>query len=501
MVPAVRVRFAPSPTGFLHIGGVRTALFNYLYAKKYKGTFLLRIEDTDTERSEDRYTQDILSGLRWLGLHWDEELVFQSKRWDLYRRTAQELIDRNMAYRCYCSEEEVEAMRQEAMKKGQKPKYNGKCRERKDLVMPGERFVVRAKLPEQGSVKFEDLIHGSIEVQNSELDDFVLIRSAGAPTYNFTAVIDDIDMKISHVIRGDDHINNTPRQVHLYEMLRATPPKFAHLPMILGSDKKKLSKRNGDVSSNWYRGEGYMPEAVTNFLARLGWSHGDQEVFSMAELCGLFDFDHVQKSAAVFNSEKLLWLNGEHIRNAHPQTLLTRVQEDFADFFKGSPVTLERLKSAHAIHLVKLIQPKVKLLKDMAMELVSLCSPGVLEVDPSSLKWNKNPELKTPLQKAASHLHEVLGARASQAGFTRREGTEAAWGQIPTLAEIGFTHDEMGTNFKMICDQHGVKLGDLMQPIRLCLTGQLTSSAGMYDLIPLLPWDVIDVRLRKIASL
>ncbi|NDG84046.1 MAG: glutamate--tRNA ligase, partial [Proteobacteria bacterium] len=282
----VRVRFAPSPTGFLHIGGVRTALFNFLYARQTGGRFLLRIEDTDTDRSEQRFTDDILSSLEWLGMKADEEILYQSKRLPLYHELADRLVREGLAYRCTCTEEEVEAAREQMIKEGKKPMYARTCRD-KNVDPAGKPHAIRAKFPLSGTTAFTDLIRGEISFPNEDMDDFVMIRSNGVPTYNFVVVVDDIEMKISHVIRGDDHINNTPKQVYLYDALKAHKPVFAHLPMILGQDKKKLSKRNGETSTNAYREQGFLPEALLNFLVRLGWSHGDQELFTMEEMVSL----------------------------------------------------------------------------------------------------------------------------------------------------------------------------------------------------------------------
>ncbi|MEO5970426.1 MAG: glutamate--tRNA ligase, partial [Bdellovibrionia bacterium] len=401
----VRVRFAPSPTGFLHIGGVRVALFNWLYAKQHEGQFLLRIEDTDLDRSETHFTQDILGSMKWLGLTWDEEPIYQSKRLAEYSNKADELISMGHAYRCYCTEIEVELMREKAMKEGKKPQYDRRCRERKD-VPSGKPFVVRAKIPLEGHVDFYDLIRGPIQFQNADIDDFVLIRSNGAPTYNLSVVVDDVYSRITQVMRGDDHINNTPKQMHLYQFFKYPVPQFAHLPMILGSDKKKLSKRHGAVSANAYRAEGYLPEALLNFLVRLGWSHGDQEIFSIDEMIKFFSFDHVQKSAAVFNLEKLLWLSGAHIRQTAPERVQSIVVEDYSNHF--STEALKRAKTVLGAKLVALIQPKVKLLEELAEQLVPLCTPGAVEVDTAGLKWEKDANLKIVVKASVKHATDML---------------------------------------------------------------------------------------------
>ncbi|MCB1757712.1 MAG: glutamate--tRNA ligase, partial [Gammaproteobacteria bacterium] len=284
----VRTRFAPSPTGYLHIGGARTALFSWLYARHHGGQFVLRIEDTDRERSTQESVQAILDGMDWLGLDYDEGPFYQSERFERYREVVQKLLDEDKAYYCYCTPEEVEAMREEAIARKQKPRYNGYWRDRTDPPPAGIKPVVRFKNPLQGSVVFDDQVYGRIEVQNSELDDLVIMRSDGVPTYNLSVVVDDFDMRITDVIRGDDHINNTPRQINILKAMGAEVPRYAHLPMILGDDGKRLSKRHGAMGVMQYADDGYLPDAVLNYLVRLGWSHGDQEIFSKQEMIDLF---------------------------------------------------------------------------------------------------------------------------------------------------------------------------------------------------------------------
>jgi glutamyl-tRNA synthetase len=494
---SVRVRFAPSPTGFLHIGGVRAALYNWLYARQKGGQFLLRIEDTDLERSETRFTDDFIASLKWLGLNWDEEPIYQSQRIDLYRQKAEELVTQGHAYRCYCTEAEVEVMREKAMKLGQKPQYDRTCR---NLNHPkghreGAPFVIRAKTPLDGHIEFEDLIRGTIRFENTELDDFVLIRSNGAPTYNLSVVVDDVATRMTHILRGDDHINNTPKQVHLYAFLNYPLPKFAHLPMILGADKKKLSKRHGAVSANAYRAEGYLPEALLNFLARLGWSHGDQEVFSMDEMVQFFSFDHVQKSSAVFNTEKLLWLNGAHIRNAKAERLLKIALEDFSDYF--NPTTLARANTAIGVELSRLIQAKVKLVKELAEQLVPLCTPEVVQVDASLVKWGKDPAMKPAVQAGVRHCIEMFAKKVAAAPRTERKGADAVWGDSPSLGDLGMTHTDVDALMRQVGEQHGIKLGDLAQPMRLAVTGRQVS-AGLFDVLTVLPWELIESRLKTV---
>ena len=312
---SVRTRFAPSPTGFLHIGGLRTALFSWLYARGHAGKFILRIEDTDLERSTEAAIQQILDGLEWAGLEHDEGPFFQTKRFDRYQEVVEYLLAQGHAYRCYCTKEELEQMRAEQVARGEKPRYDGRWRDRCDSL-PGVAPAIRFKNPQEGEVIVHDVVHGRVLFQNSELDDLIIARSDGSPTYNFCVVVDDMDMQISHVIRGDDHLNNTPRQMNMLRALGAKVPVYAHLPMILGSDGAKLSKRHGAVSVLQYRDEGFLPEALLNYLVRLGWSHGDQEIFSTEEMIRLFDIADVNKSAAAFNGEKLAWLNQQHMMHA-----------------------------------------------------------------------------------------------------------------------------------------------------------------------------------------
>ncbi len=314
----VRVRFAPSPTGYLHIGGARTALFNWLFARHEGGTFILRIEDTDRSRSTDEYIEAIIEGMKWLNLDWDEGPFRQTDRFDVYRSYVERLVREGKAYNCYCSPEELDQRRQEALAQGRPPKYDGRCKHLKEPVQ-GRSPAVRFLMPQEGRTVVKDMIKGTVEFENNQLDDLIIMRSDGTPTYNFVVVVDDVDMKITHVIRGDDHLNNTPKQLHIYKALGYEIPQFAHLPMILGSDKARLSKRHGATSVMAYRDMGYLPEALVNYLVRLGWSYGDQEVFKRDELIRYFSFDSVVKSSAVFNPEKLLWLNSQYINGTDPE--------------------------------------------------------------------------------------------------------------------------------------------------------------------------------------
>jgi len=320
----VRTRFAPSPTGVLHIGSVRTALFCWLYARHHGGRFLVRIEDTDRERSTDENVAAILDGLAWLGLTADEEPVFQTSRFDRYREVIDEWLAAGKAYHCYCSREELDALRARQMAAGEKARYDGRCRERKEPV-PGVSPVVRFRNPTRGDVVVHDQVRGRVVFSNAELDDLIIARSDGTPTYNFTVVVDDSDMGITHVIRGDDHLNNTPRQMNMLAALDAEPPAYAHLPMILGADGAKLSKRHGAVDVREYREQGYLPEALLNYLVRLGWSYGNQEIFSIDEMVSLFDISAINQSASAFNAEKLNWINQQHIIAMQPDALGARL--------------------------------------------------------------------------------------------------------------------------------------------------------------------------------
>ncbi|PTR04749.1 glutamyl-tRNA synthetase [Nitrosomonas nitrosa] len=311
----IRTRFAPSPTGYLHIGGARTALFSWAYARKHGGQFVLRIEDTDLDRSTQQSVQAILDGMAWLGLDYDEGPYYQMQRIARYHEIAERLLQEGLAYRCYASKEELDLLREQQRAAGLKPRYDGRWRDSKQTPPAGVKPVIRLKNPSDGHVVFEDLIKGKITVANNELDDLVLIRSDGTPTYNFGVVVDDLDMNISHVIRGDDHVNNTPRQINILKALGAPVPQYAHVPMILGADGERLSKRHGAVSVLHYREEGYLPKAFVNYLARLGWSHGDEEIFSVDQLVEWFDLTAINRSPAKFNPEKLRWLNQHYLKN------------------------------------------------------------------------------------------------------------------------------------------------------------------------------------------
>lgn len=323
----VRTRFAPSPTGFLHIGGARTALFSWAYAKRHQGQFILRIEDTDVARSTPEAVQAILDGMAWLGLDYDEGPFYQMQRMDQYKAIIQKMLADGTAYLCYCTKEELDALREQQMQQGIKPRYDGRWRPQAGKILPEPPKdippVVRFKNPTDGVVAWDDLVKGRIEIANAELDDLIIARADGTPTYNFCVVVDDWEMQISHVIRGDDHVNNTPRQINMLKALGANIPQYAHLSMILGDDGQKLSKRHGAVSVTQYDDDGYLPEAVLNYLARLGWSHGDEELFDMQQFCAWFDLDHITTSAAQFNTEKLNWLNAHYIKTCPLDKLVT----------------------------------------------------------------------------------------------------------------------------------------------------------------------------------
>ncbi|OGA22531.1 MAG: glutamate--tRNA ligase [Betaproteobacteria bacterium RIFCSPLOWO2_02_FULL_65_24] len=361
----IRTRFAPSPTGYLHIGGARTALFAWAYARRHGGRFVLRIEDTDLERSTEASVNAILDSMKWLGLDWDEGPFFQMQRLQRYREVAEQLISKDRAYWCYASREELERLRDAQRARGDKPRYDGRWRPENvkglGLTPPPEaKPVVRFRNPDEGEVTFNDLVKGPITVSNSELDDLVILRADGVPTYNFGVVVDDLDMSITHVIRGDDHVNNTPRQVNIFRALEADLPNFAHVPMILGADGERLSKRHGAMSVMQYAEDGYLPEAMLNYLARLGWSHGDAEVFSVQQLIRWFNLEHISRSAAQFNPEKLRWLNHQYIKSAPDSELANlvalRIEKDGGRLSDGPPLA----------SVVALLKDRAETLNDLA---------------------------------------------------------------------------------------------------------------------------------------
>ncbi len=352
-------RFAPSPTGYLHVGGARTALYSWLYAKKNGGDFVLRIEDTDLERSSQASVDAIMDGMNWLNLEWNIGPIFQTDRFDRYKEVIQQLLDSGNAYRCYCTPEEVDVMREELKAAGEKPRYNGLWRNRTDY--PEDKpFVIRFKNPLEGSVIIHDIVKGDIEISNGELDDLIIARSDGTPTYNLTVVVDDWDMEITHVVRGDDHVNNTPRQINILNALDAPLPMYAHIPMILGDDGKRLSKRHGAVGVMQYRDDGYLPEALLNYLVRLGWSHGDQEIFSREEMIKLFDLTGCNRAPSAFNTDKLVWVNQHYMKSLTPEY----VAEHLAWHMKEQGINTEN--GPALADVVKVQADRVKTLKEMA---------------------------------------------------------------------------------------------------------------------------------------
>lgn len=435
----VCTRFAPSPTGMLHIGGVRTALFSWLYARHHGGKFILRIEDTDRERSTAEATQVILDGMEWLGLGADAGPFYQTQRMDRYKEVIAQLLKEGKAYHCYCSKEELEELRNRQLAAKQKPRYDGRWRERIDSV-PGVAPVVRFKNPLIGTVVVDDAIHGKVVFDNAELDDLIIARSDGTPTYNFCVVVDDWDMQVTHVIRGDDHLNNTPRQINMLRALGATLPLYAHVPMILGADGAKLSKRHGAVSVLQYREEGYLPEALLNYLVRLGWSAGDQEIFSMEEMVRLFDIKDVNKSASAFNPDKLLWLNQQHILRAAPGHLARYLKPQLAVL----GVTVD--DDARLAAVAKVQQERAKTLKEMAQN--SLFFFREFDgYDDKAAKKNLTAE-SAPLL-AAVH-----------AGLTAL-----------TQWQASAIHDAVN----QVATAHEVGLGKVAQPIRVAVSGTAVS--------------------------
>ncbi len=434
LLMTVRTRFAPSPTGFLHIGGLRTALFCWLYARHHAGSFVLRIEDTDLERSTPEAIQQILDGLEWAGLRHDEGPYYQTKRFDRYREVIEQLLATGDAYRCYCTKEELAQMRAEQTARGEKPRYAGTWRDRTDS-RPGVAHVVRFKNPVSGQVIVDDVVHGRVVFENAELDDLIIARSDGSPTYNFCVVVDDMDMRITHVIRGDDHLNNTPRQMNMLRALKQTPPVYAHLPMILGADGTKLSKRHGAVSVLQYRDEGFLPEALLNYLVRLGWSHGDQEFFTLEDMVRLFDIDDVNKSASAFNAEKLAWLNQQHMMRAAPARLVPVLR------WHLSREDIHTDDDARLAQIVLAQRERVKTMREMAQNsLFFFRAP--LAYDEKAVRKHVNPELVPLLQEAES-----------------------------ALARVEWSATNIHGVLESMARDKSVSLGKLAQPIRLAICG------------------------------
>jgi len=456
----VRLRFAPSPTGYLHIGGARTALFNWLLAKKLGGKFILRIEDTDVARSTQESVDAILQGMEWLGLDWDEGPFYQSDNFPLYKRYVEQLLAEGKAYRCYCTPEELEAKRELAMKEGRKPKYDGTCRGLKAEI-PGKPFAVRFRAPHDGVTAFNDLIKGPISFNNEELDDLIIQRSDGTPTYNFVVVIDDATMQITTVIRGDDHVNNTPRQILLYEALGKPVPKFAHVPMILGSDKTRLSKRHGATSVMAYRDMGFLPEAMVNYLVRLGWSHGDDEIFSRDELVEKFSIEAVGRSAGVFNPDKLLWLNHHYIKEGDPERLASLL----IPFLTERGVDATQGPSLPAV--VKTLQERARTMLELADGAVFYYKND-FEYDPEAAAKHLKPEV-APLYAA---LLDKLAALAD------------------------FSHDAIEGVFKELCAEKAIKMGQIGPAVRIALCGG-TTSPSIYEVIEVLGRDETARRIGR----
>lgn len=449
-MPPIRLRFAPSPTGYLHIGGARTALFNWLLARKTGGTFILRIEDTDVARSTQQSVDAILQGMEWLGLDWDEGPFYQSDNFPLYKEYVQKLLAEGKAYKCYCSAEELEAKREKALAEGRKPKYDGTCRNLA-AAFPDKPYVIRFKAPHEGVTAFNDLIKGPISFNNEELDDLIIQRSDGTPTYNFVVVVDDAAMKITTVIRGDDHINNTPRQILLYEALGCPVPQFAHVPMILGADKTRLSKRHGATSVMAYRDMGLLPEAMINYLVRLGWSHGDEEIFSREELIEKFTIEAVGKSAGVFNPDKLLWLNAHYIKSGDAERLATLLLPFLAERgvnpADGGP---------NLAAVVKTLQERAKTMLEMADGAVFYYTPDPV-YDAEAVAKQVKPETAGYLQRLAAALAAVAD----------------------------FSHDSIEAVFKEVCSKLGIKMGQIGPAVRIALCGS-TVSPSIYEVMEVL---------------
>ncbi len=459
----VRVRFAPSPTGFLHIGGVRTALFNWLFARRERGKFILRIEDTDQSRSTEESIQAILEGLRWVGLDWDEGPFRQTARMDLYRQHAMKLFEQRQAYWCVCSAEELEARRKEAQAKGLQQKYDGRCRER-GITNPSSEAALRFKAPQEGQTVIDDLIKGRVVFENNLLDDLIILRSNGYPTYNFSVVVDDALMGITHVIRGDDHLTNTPRQIPMFQALAFAVPRFGHLSMIMGSDKTRLSKRHGATSILAYRDMGYLPEAVVNYLVRLGWSHGDQEIFSRRELIEKFSFEHVQKSSAVFNPEKMVWVNAEYIKSSDPKRVATLLQPFLEQAGLGAEANA--MPEGWLEQLVVALRERCKTLVEMA----TMAAPYVqrdIVIEEDAAKKHLTPDITPALSRFAD--------------------------RVAALAE--FSHAALEKAFMEVLDEHGLRMGQLAQPVRVTLTGR-TASPGLFEVMELLGRERTLARLR-----
>ena len=460
----VRVRFAPSPTGVLHIGGVRTALFNWLFARQQHGVFILRIEDTDQSRSTNESIQAIIQGLKWVGLDWDEGPFRQTERMDLYRSHAMQLLDKGQAYWCVCKAEELDARRQEAESKGLSPKYDSRCRNR-GLTNPTGDAALRFKAPQEGETVVDDLIKGKIVFDNTVQDDLIILRSNGYPTYNFSVVVDDAMMNITHVVRGDDHLTNTPRQIPIFQALGFSVPQFGHLPMILGSDKTRLSKRHGATSIMAYKEMGYLPDTMVNYLVRLGWSHGDQELFTRQELIEKFSWRNVQTSAAVFNPEKLLWVNAEYIKLSPP----AQIAQTLVPFLEAAGLQNEirAVSPGWLAQLVVLVKERAKTL----VEMVDWVKPYFGQ----AITYDEEASKKFLTPAIAPVLGKLLARFEAFPAFSKQHWEES---------------------FKQLVEEEGVKMGQLAQPVRVALTGR-TASPGLFEVMEVLGRDRTLFRLRQ----
>ena len=456
----VRLRFAPSPTGYLHVGGARTALFNWLLAKKEQGKFILRIEDTDVARSTQESVDAILDGMRWLGLDWDEGPFFQSENFPLYKEFAAKLLAQGKAYKCYCTAEELEAKREKALASGGKPKYDGTCRTLAADI-PGKPYVVRFKVPLGGMTAFDDLVKGPISFNNDELDDLIIQRSDGTPTYNFTVVVDDVSMAITTVIRGDDHVNNTPRQILLYEALGCPVPQFAHVPMILGADKGRLSKRHGATSVMAYRDMGYLPEAMVNYLVRLGWSYGDEEIFSLDELIHKFSIEAVGRSAGVFNPDKLLWLNAHYIKTGDPQ----RLAKLLVPFLSERGIDADR--GPNLVAVVRTLQERARTMLEMA-DGALFYYRETFDYDPQAVDKFMKPDVIPLFEQVRDRLGKL----------------------------DDYSHQGIETVIKGICEERGIKMGQLGPPVRVALCGG-TISPSIFEVIEVLGKDATQNRVTR----
>ena len=462
----IRTRYAPSPTGYSHLGNIRTALFAWAYARHHGGKFLLRIEDTDQERSTEAAVQVILEAMAWLGLDYDEGPFYQMQRMPLYKAAVARLIDEGKAYHCYTSIAELDALREVQTANGEKPRYDGRWRPEPGRTLPpvpvDVKPVVRFRNPVEGAVVWEDQVKGRIEIANAELDDLVIARPDGTPTYNFCVVVDDIDMAITHVIRGDDHVNNTPRQINMYYALGKTPPVFAHTPTVLGADGSKLSKRHGAKSVMEYRDEGYLPEAMINMLARLGWSHGDEEIFSRQQLVQWFDANKISASASRFDAEKLLWLNHEHIKRANPGALAAQLKP----FLQKNNYVLEPGPDIARVG---------DLLRDRAATLVEMAAAAHYFY------------VRPLVEDALLSQHLMDAAKPALAELTRR------------LAEIDWSKSEINAAIKTTVAKHGLKMPQLMMPLRVLVTGQ-TQTPAIDAILDVLGRDEVLLRLNGRTS-